>query len=175
MELLNRIRKPNRKTPLFKAVVHTALLFCLGLIVGAIIKLLDIYTTNLGNIFSQMSVWVFLCTLISIYSSTAGRGAVNVFCFCFGMLSAYYVTAEMTESVYSHIFVYGWAVFALFSPLMGFCVWYAKGKSWISKIITAGIIILTLAAAIVLFDKIRISDIGFVILTGLALLKNKDS
>ena len=30
---------------------------------GSIDKLLDIYTTNLGNIFSQVSVWIFLCII----------------------------------------------------------------------------------------------------------------
>ena len=72
------------------------------------IKLLDIYTTNLGNIFSQVSVWIFLCTLISVYSNSAIRAAVNVFGFCMGMLLTYYITAEMTASVYSLTFVYGW-------------------------------------------------------------------
>ena len=100
---------------------------------GALIKLLDIYTTNLGNIFSQVSVWIFLCTLISVYSNSAIRAAVNEFGFCMGMLLTYYITAEMTASVYSLTFVYGWTIFALFSPLMGFCVWYSKGKSWVSR------------------------------------------
>ena len=154
-----------------KAIRHTVLISCVGLALGVIIKLLDIYTTNLGNIFSQMSVWIFLCTLIAIYSNTAKRAAINVFGFCIGMLITYYITSELTASVYSTSFIYGWSIFAFFSPLMGFIVWYAKGEVWISKIISVCIIIVMLAAAIVLFDKIRIADIAFAILTSVFLFK----
>lgn len=87
------------------------------------------------------------------------------------MLLAYYITAEMTSSVYSYIFICGWTIFALFSPVMGFCVWYAKGKHWISTVISIGIIVTMLVAAIVLFDKLRISDILFTLLTGFILFK----
>ena len=87
------------------------------------------------------------------------------------MLAAYYLTAELTASVYSTLFLYGWIVFALFSPAMGFCAWYAKGEGLLSKIITAGIIIVLLAAAVVLFDKIRVADIVFALLIGIVLLK----
>lgn len=171
MSLFDHIRKSRQNISLSKAVIHTAIITCLGLIVGVVIKLFDIYTTNLGNIFSQVSVWIFLCTLISIYSNTAMRAAVNVFGFCVGMLLTYYITAEMTASVYSLTFVYGWAIFALFSPLMGFGVWFAKGQNWISKMISIGIIIVMLVASIVLFDKIRIADILFAALTGFILFK----
>ena len=171
MSLFDYIRKHEQITALSKAILHTAIITCLGLITGVLIKLLDIYTTNIGNIFSQVSVWIFLCTLISVYSNSAIRAAVNVFGFCMGMLLTYYITAEMTASVYSLTFVYGWTIFALFSPLMGFCVWHAKGKNWISRIISIGIIIVMLAASIVLFDKIRVSDILFAVLTGFILFK----
>ncbi len=171
MNCLNHIRKPEEKNPIFKAIFYTALLFCLGLIIGTVAKLFDIYTTNLGNIFSQISVWFFICTLISVYSGTAKRAAVNVLCFCFGMLFAYYITAEITSCVYSYIFIYGWTIFALFSPIMGFCVWYAKGKHWISTIISIGVLVTMLVATIVLFDKLRISDILFTLFTGFILFK----
>ena len=118
-----------------------------------------------------MSVWIFICTLISVYSNSAVRAAVNVFGFCIGMLLTYYITAEMTASVYSPIIAYGWTVFAFLCPLMGFLVWYTKGKSWVSKMISIGIIIVMLVAAVVLFDKIRISDILFAGLTGFILFK----
>lgn len=169
--LWNNIRIPHRTTPFTKALFHTGLITAAGLLLGIAAKLLDIHTSNLGNIFSQMSVWIFLCTLLAVYSSTPKRAAVNVFLFCAGMLAAYYLTAELTASVYSTLFLYGWIVFALFSPAMGFCAWYAKGKGLLSKIITAGIIIVLLAAAVILFDKIRVADIVFALLISIVLLK----
>lgn len=168
---LNRIRTPVRKVQFSKAVLHTVVIAGTGILLGAVAKMLDIYTTNLGNIFSQMSVWIFLCTVIAVLSSTPFRAAVNVFLFCIGMLVTYYITAELTSSVYSTLFIYGWTVFALLSPALGFCTWYAKGKGFLSKSIVAGIILVMLAAAVILFDKIRVADIVFAVLTGFVLLK----
>lgn len=171
LKLWNNKRIPNRTTPFTKALFHTGLITAAGLLLGIAAKLLDIHTSNLGNIFSQMSVWLFLCTLLAVYSSTPKRAAVNVFCFCTGMLAVYYLTAELTASVYSPLFIYGWIVFALFSPALGFCAWYAKGKGLLAKIITAGIIIVLFAVAVILFDKIRVSDIIFALLIGIVLLE----
>ena len=41
-------------------------MFGVGLIFGVISRLLDIYTQNLGDIFSQMAIWILIGTLISI-------------------------------------------------------------------------------------------------------------
>ena len=75
------------------------LIFLFGAALGVASKLLDIYTSNLGNIFSQMSIWILLGTLIAIFSKTKGKAALNVFVFCIGMLITYYITAELTNSV----------------------------------------------------------------------------
>lgn len=171
MNLLNNIRTPDRRMPFQKALFHTMLIAGVGILLGIAAKLLDIYTSNLGHVFSQMSVWIFLCTVISVLSSTPLRAAINVFLFCMGMLPAYYLTAELTSSVYSMLFVHGWTVFALLTPAFAFCAWYAKGKRLISKIIGAGIILVMLAAAVIIFDKIRIADIIFAVLTGIVLFK----
>lgn len=171
MNLLNKIRIPNRKVQFSKVLLHMVLIAVTGILVGMVAKLLDIYTTNLGNIFSQMSVWIFLCTVIAVFSDTPFSSAANVFSFCIGMLAAYYATAEFTSSVYSMMYVYGWTAFATLSPALGFCTWYAKGKGIISKIIIVGIILVMLAVAIILFDKIRAADVVFAIFTGFVLLK----
>lgn len=47
-----------------------------------------------------MSIWILLGTLIAIFSKTKGKAAMNVFVLCMGMLIAYYITAELTRSVY---------------------------------------------------------------------------
>ena len=129
MSLFSYIRKSRKPLPLSKAIIHTAIITCFGLITGALIKLLDIYTTNLGNIFSQVSVWIFICTLISVYSNSALRAAVNVFGFCMGMLLTYYITAEMTASVYSLTFVYGGQYLLYFLRLWDFVFGTQKEKA----------------------------------------------
>ena len=153
--------------------IRTTIVLFAGLVLGIIIKLLDLFTSNLGNIFSQMSVWIFLCTLIAIYSSTAKRAALNVFCFCLGMLLTYYATAEVMNGVYSNIFVLGWLLFTLFVPIMGYIVWYAQGTGIAANLLSVGIIAVMLIMAIILFDKIRVSDILFAVLLSVLLFKKR--
>ena len=91
-----------------------------GLFLGAASRFLDIYTENLGNIFSQMAVWILLGTLISIYSPSPKQAAWNVLFFCAGMLLTYYAAAVLTAGVYRKVMIAGWTVFALFSPFSPF-------------------------------------------------------
>lgn len=129
-----------------------------GAALGVISKLLDIYTRNFGNIFSQMSIWILLGTLIAIFSNTKGKAAWNVFVFCIGMLIAYYITAELSNSVYGMTFIYGWAAFAACSPVFAILTWMTKEKGIFPKIISAGILIVTLLISIVLFEGPRVYD-----------------
>lgn len=57
-----------------KAILNPIAMFVIGLLLGVISRLLDIYTQNLGEIFSQMAIWILLGTLISIYSNTKKQG-----------------------------------------------------------------------------------------------------
>ena len=166
-----RIRRPQKRIPLNRAVIYSMGIMACGLITGVGVKLMDIYTVHLGNIFSQMSVWIFICSALAVYSSTPRRAAVNVFLFCAGMLLTYYLTAEGMHSPYSMTFVYGWSVFSLFSPVLAFFTWYAKGKGAVSRLLTAGIVVVLLVMAVLLFDKIRISDLVFAVLTAAILMK----
>lgn len=169
--MLERIRRPQKRIPLNRAVIYSMGIMACGLITGVGVKLMDIYTVHLGNIFSQMSVWIFLCSVLAVYSSTPRRAAVNVFLFCAGMLLTYYLTAEGMHSPYSMTFVYGWSVFSLFSPVLAFFTWYAKGKGTVSRLLTAGIVVVLLVLAVLLFDRIRISDLVFAVLTAAILMK----
>lgn len=75
-----------------RGMVRAAVILGAGLAVGVIIRFFDLYTTNLGNMFSELSVWVFLGTVIAVRSRTPFQAAGTVFGFCFGMLAAYYTT-----------------------------------------------------------------------------------
>ncbi|MCI6732306.1 MAG: hypothetical protein MR487_08285 [Lachnospiraceae bacterium] len=52
-----------------------------GLILGTAARLFDIYCQNLGEIFSQMAVWILLGTLIAIYSPSKKAAMQNIFPF----------------------------------------------------------------------------------------------
>ena len=79
-----------------------------GLLLGIAARLFDIYFQNLGEIFSQIAIWILLGTGFAIYSSTKKAAMENIFPFCMGMLAAYYVTAAITHGVYSRTFIIGW-------------------------------------------------------------------
>ena len=133
-------------------------MFCVGLILGIMSRLLDIYTENLGEIFSQMAIWILIGTLISIYSKTKKMAMINILTFCIGMLITYYVVAVINHGVYSRIFIMGWTIFALCSPLFAYFTWMTKEKGIIAKIISVGIVLTSVLSSIVLFDRLRIYD-----------------
>lgn len=133
-------------------------MFVIGLLLGVISRLLDIYTQNLGNIFSQMAIWILFGTLISIFSKSKKKAMINIFPFCFGMLLTYYAVATATDGVYSTTFIIGWSVFALFSPLLAYFTWMTKEKGVFPKIISIGIVLVSILSSVILFDGFRIYD-----------------
>ena len=129
-----------------------------GLILGAAARLFDVYCQNLGEIFSQMAVWILIGTLIAIYSPTKKAAMLNLFPFCMGMLLTYYATAMLTHGVYGWSFIIGWTVFALFSPVMAYFAWMSKQPGVFPKIIGSGIVIVSVLSSILLFDRLRVYD-----------------
>ena len=129
-----------------------------GLLLGIAAKLFDIYFQNLGEIFSQMAIWILLGTGIAIYSPTKKAAMGNIFPFCMGMLAAYYVAAAITHGVYSRTFIIGWTLFALTSPVMAYFAWMAKEPGAFSKIIAAGIAAVSVMSSVLLFDHLRLYD-----------------
>lgn len=142
-----------------KTILNPMGMFLLGLLLGVASRLLDIYTQNLGNIFSQMSIWILFGVLISIYSSTKKKAMGNILPFCIGMLITYYLAAILTKGVYSSVFILGWTVFALLSPILAYFTWMTKEKGVLSKLIGVGIVLVSFLSSAVLFDRIRFYDI----------------
>ena len=141
-----------------KKLLNPLCMFILGLILGVISRLLDIYTTNLGNIFSQMAIWILFGVLISIYSSSKKKAMLNIFPFCIGMLITYYFVAFITKGVYSNSFIIAWSIFAFCSPIFAYFTWMTKQKGIFHKIISIGIISVSMLSSIFLFDRLRIYD-----------------
>lgn len=133
-------------------------MFITGLLLGIISRLLDIYTQNLGNIFSELAIWILLGTIISIYSKTKKKAMLNILPFSIGMLITYYIVAALTNGVYSKTFIIGWSIFALLSPIMAYFTWLTKEKGTLPKIISIAIIITSILSSIILFDRLRIYD-----------------
>ena len=141
-----------------KKILNPFTMLCCGLLIGFVSRLLDIFTVNLGEIFSQAAIWILLGTLISIYSKTAKKAMLNVLTFCLGMLFTYYLTAALSHGVYSVNYIIGWTVFALCSPGFAFLAWHAKERGVFPKIVRMGIIAVSVLSSILLFDRLRIYD-----------------
>lgn len=130
-----------------------------GLILGLASRFFDTHFEILGNIFSQMAIWILLGTIISIYSKTKKKAMLNVLLFCLGMLVTYYAAAIITQGVYSKIFIVGWTIFALCSPIMAFFAWMTKESGVLPKLISAGIVAVSVLSSVILFDRLRIYDV----------------
>lgn len=141
-----------------KYILRPLNIFFTGFILGIISRLFDIYTQILGNIFSEMAIWILFGTLISIYSKTKKQAMLNIFLFCIGMLITYYFVAFITNGVYSNIFIIGWSLFALCSPMFAYFTWKTKEKGVLAKIISVCILLVSILSTIILFDKLRFYD-----------------
>lgn len=106
-----------------------------------------------------MAIWILFGVLISIYSSSKRQAMLNILPFCIGMLITYYFVAFITNGVYSTTFIIGWTVFAFLSPIMAYFTWITKEKGVFPKIISIGIILVSLLSSVILFDRIRFYDI----------------
>lgn len=132
-----------------KKILNPLGMFISGLLLGIISRLLDIYTQNLGNIFSELAIWILLGTIISIYSKTKKKAMLNIFLFSIGMLITYYIVAALTNGAYSKTFIIGWSIFALLSPIMAYFTWLTKEKGTIPEIISIAIIITSILSSII--------------------------
>lgn len=141
-----------------RKIMNPIVMFTVGLVLGVVSRLLDIYTQNLGEIFSQMAIWILLGTLISVYSETAKKAALNVFPFCVGMLITYYAVAVTTHRVYGTNFIIGWTLFALCSPILAALAWKSKEKGIFPCVVRVGIVAVSALSSVLLFDRLRIYD-----------------
>lgn len=150
-DFLNDIRRPINIS-LSRKLLYSALIFISGVILGVISKLLDETASNLlpyflesldlRNFFSRIGVWIFLAVLISVYSKSPVRSAINVFLFFVGMLGSYYLYTVMIAGFFPKTYMMFWIVMAMISPFMAFLCWYAKGK---------GIIAISISSIIFMF------------------------
>ena len=148
-----------------KYILNPISLFFLGAILGIISKLLDIlfvgnlFMMTLGYMFSDLPIWVLLGILISIYSDTRKKAMINIFPFCIGMLISYYVTAELTNAVYSWNFIKVWTIFSCLSTLFAYFTWKTKEEVLFAKFISIGLILVTIIGNYILVRTFTIPDL----------------
>lgn len=141
----------NIETNKIKSGLNTFLIFALGICLGILSKYLDskpinelwfwLQTLDLGNFFSRMGVWLFLAVVISKFSKTSIKAALNVFLFFVGMVGAYYWYTITFEGFNPKAYMMIWGGFSLVSPILAYVTWHVNGKTWFSELIAIMILV----------------------------------
>lgn len=139
-------------------LLHPLPMLLAGLVLGAAARLMDMHCPILGEIFSQMAVWILLGTLIAVYSPSRIAAMGNILPFSLGMLVTYYAVAIFTHGVYGRSFIIGWTVFACLTPILAYFAWMTKERGVFPKLIAVGIVAVSVMSSILLFDRLRFYD-----------------
>ena len=155
------------KVKIKNALLNPISMFILGLISGVVVKEIDIhfyaqhFGFSLSEIFSEIGIWVVIGVVISLYSRNTKYAMLNTFTYCIGMIIAYYITAELTDSVYGWAYIKMWAVFACLSPVMAYLVTLTKNPGVLAFVIKIGIFAGYIVINLFLGAFIKIYDILF--------------
>ena len=63
------------------------------------------------------------------------------------------------QGVYGWTFIIGWTIFAFLSPVMAYFAWIVKQRGLFSKVIGAGIVLISILSSVLLFDRLRLYDL----------------
>ena len=146
-------------------IFNPLIMVILGAVLGYLAKYFDLnyyihrYDISLGDIFSEMSIWILFGVIISIFSTTKKRAMINILTFSLSMLASYYLTAHFTHAIYGWAFIKGWTAFALISPIFAYFTWLSKEQGAFPIFLRLGIILTTIIVDIVLFGGPKIYDI----------------
>ena len=152
-----QIRKPSKKVSLNRQIVITLWISLLGFFVGAVQKWIDgtgssvlpmiLQQLDIGNYFGRLAIWVLLATIISVYSESPLRAAINTFFFFISMLAGYYLYCNYILGFLPRTYMIMWIVIAFASFFMAYICWYAKGEGIIAIFISSMIMGVLLAQA----------------------------
>lgn len=147
---IEKIRKPRKNVPLKRQVAITLGIILLGFVLGVLQKWMDgtgssavptiLQQLDIGNYFGRLAIWILLATIISVYSESPLRAAINTFFFFISMLAGYYLYCNYILGFLPRTYMMMWIVIAFASFFLAYVCWYAKGEGiiaiFISSIIT---------------------------------------
>ena len=90
----------------------------LGLLMGWLAR--DLTTGIPHAVIVNIGIWVFVSSLLSVYSPGASRAAVHVFIFFAGVIGAYYLHCVLLGETVSLKHLAYWLIFAVIGALIGF-------------------------------------------------------
>ena len=153
----DKIRKPRKNIPLNRQLVITLGIILFGFVLGVLQKWIDgtgsstlpviLQHLDIGNYFGRLAIWILLGTIISMYSESPMRAAINTFFFFISMLAGYYIYCNYILGFLPRTYMMMWIVIAFASIFMAYICWYAKGEGFIAIFISSMIIGVLLAQA----------------------------
>ncbi|MFO8060677.1 MAG: hypothetical protein R6U70_08490 [Bacillota bacterium] len=127
---LNRIRqRPALYLSRRQRILRLLPVLALGATMGILAKHADA-TSILGDIGTELGVWVLTATILAAWSRSPEAAALNVLALFVAMLAAYYGYTVMLFNAVPWRYVLRWGGFALLSPIAGYIVWYSRGDGW---------------------------------------------
>ncbi len=118
------------------SILYTILL---GVIMGLAAKLVDAPGINpiFDDIGGRLGIWVFVATLLSVFSYSPRVAASKVFAFFGSMLTVYYVYTIWILHFFPAREMLFWGICMVISPFCAYLMWYARGHSLFSTIIAS--------------------------------------
>ena len=161
-------------TSLRSQIIASLLIVLTGTAMGILSKWLD--TTGVNELpgflqalepaqfFSRFAVWIFAGIVISVYSRTPLRAALNAFLFFAAMVSAYYLYCCFFAGFYPYSYAMIWFRFLLLIPFAAYVCWFAKGSGISAVLIFALMSGALLSQAVQLYQGISVRYLPEIIL-----------
>ena len=159
MSALNRFRAPGPAPSPARRLACLLLTLLLGLAAGLLAKWADFSGIRLlGDVFSELPVWILLGLVIARCSGSPGRAAAYALVFFLAMIPAYYLAAEWMNGVWGMSYAWGWATVACLSPFAACVVWYAFGRGWLPNVLSVLAVTAALLADAAVLRRLNLRD-----------------
>lgn len=89
------------------------------------------------NIGGRLGIWIFVATLLSVFSYSPKLAAIKIFAFFGSMLTVYYVYTTLVLHFFPERAIVFWAICAAVSPVCAYIMWYARGNGLFSNLVLA--------------------------------------
>ena len=136
MNKLGKIREIPEVANKKHEILFTLLVIALGLLFGLIAKATDSISI-IGDIGTDLGVWVFTVSIIAAFSSRPISAIINTPAFLLAMLTSYYIYGQLILGFFPKSYFLGWLVMALISPTGGVTVWLSRGTGIFANICAA--------------------------------------
>lgn len=144
MNTFLKFRKTHENISVSKKQITNSIIFSaiLGFTLGFAAKILDSSIipptiSVLGIIGSRFGIWIFISTLLSVYSYTPKLASIRVFLFLIFMLLSYYTYTVLFLELLPLRYIIFWCIIALLSMIPAYIIWFSKSNTLISSVITA--------------------------------------